>query len=130
MKKVLLAGVAALSVLSASAAQTTIVLPDAMLGSWCHDDHASTETQQIYFRTNECPDPFDNISVRRDGYDEVDSICKFETIEHSAKDVYLANTRCEALAEGDGHPTGFFYGGIKEFQIVDGLLFVTIIPAT
>jgi len=49
MKKTLLAGIAALSVLSASAAHATDQLPEAMLGRWCEASLRS-DIRTLYFR--------------------------------------------------------------------------------
>ena len=73
MKKLLLTGIAALSVHCASAAHAADQLPGYMLGRWCYSN-ASTKTQEVYFRPNlidpersTCSDLTDGIMlVRRD----------------------------------------------------------------
>jgi hypothetical protein len=94
MTKILLAGIAALSVLSASAAHT-VTLPKEMLGDWCYD-----EAHQEY-RHAKCEDD-SFVRVIKDGLITVEARCKFDKIEQAPTRnifVYLVHSICTGVGE-------------------------------
>jgi hypothetical protein len=64
-----LTGIAAL-LMATSAAHATVALPEAMLGDWCQDESKSIDNRAVYFRAKECPNPEEDITVRRATDDE------------------------------------------------------------
>ena len=109
--KILLAGIAALSVLSASAA--TIKLPDTITGFWCFLKGDEELIQQIYIR---CPDgPRIHID-QENGNDEEYGPCPFETIEQISANSLLIYERC---------PGG--RAGPVSYEIIDDKLVITIL---
>jgi hypothetical protein len=79
MKKLLPIGIAALSVLGASAAHADAQLPETMLGNWCLVVKASKPELEVYKRKtdsngNPGPCPEESIFVERRGYSEFAAI--------------------------------------------------------
>lgn len=133
MKKLILAGIAVLSLSSASATQPQrSTLPDTIIGNWCHHDNADMwikEHREIYTRSYNPEDCSDyHLVITQEGYGEMWDECVFNKIEQEARDTYLVHTRCEAQAEGEKVGIGIFWEENLEYQIVNGQLVVTTIP--
>ena len=135
MKKLLLTGIAALSVHCASAAHAADQLPGYMLGRWCYSN-ASTKTQEVYFRPNlidpersTCSDLTDGIMLSQEGYEDetasdTNSSCVFDKIEQKEEDIYLAHAHCTDVDADDQSD----FKGYEEFKLINGLLFKKRIP--
>ena len=140
--KLLLTGVAAL-LLATGTAHANDLLPESVLGRWCHDGNISNESEEVYFRPDHtggnsccCNDMTDGITIDQEGYSDnrpVDNPgdCLFDKIERRGRDAYLIHTRCKRLAGrrslaryGDQKGETYFPSA-AEFQIIKGLLFVT-----
>jgi hypothetical protein len=133
MKKILLAGVAALFLATGAAARLPPLpvtpwtgpsdpVPDGMLGEWCVNFEASDPNQQVYYRNRECTD---SIDLDPEGYIEVDGKCIFDRVQMINADTYWMHTRCEMLSEGDGHGLGkYYFQGVLEFQLLNRMLFI------
>jgi len=152
MKKIMLAGVAALSIASTAHAGDALVcgieqghckpliepphrvlLPKDILGRWCHTPFASTEDQVVYFRPSihdpersTCSDLTDGIYIDQKGYDDE------SPLDAPPSCVF---DKIEQKGEGertyvaqvhcttvDGSDREDFRGR-EEFQLINGLLF-------
>jgi hypothetical protein len=145
MRKVLLAGVAALSVLSTSAVHAdwntrfplpSVLLPQEMIGTWCLDEEANArmqtktgENDYYYAKRDKCSEREVALTIRPDGWDELWDNCPFTKVTKEADGVYLIYSRCEMLAEGDGHGLNNYFIVNQEFQIAqNGQLIVKLVP--
>ena len=117
-----LTGVAALSVLTASAvhAETKdarVVLPNTITGTWCwvEGGDEKNRNQQIFIRSapEDCHVSDGLVSIAQDGI-EGEGSCIFDKIEQTAPNAYLIYTYCDDDTNG---PT--------MFEIVDGKLVIT-----
>ena len=100
MKKVLLASVAALSVLTATAAahaetkEARVILPDTITGTWCwvEGGDEKNRNQQIFIRSapEDCHVSDGLVSIDRDGI-EGEGSCIFDKIEQTAPNRLLKN---------------------------------------
>ena len=140
--KLLLTGVAALLLATGYTAHANDLLPESVLGRWCHDGNISTESEEVYFRPDRthptccCNDFTDGITIDQEGYSDDSPIdnpgnCIFDKIERRDRDAYLIHTRCKRLAGrrslaryGDQRENTYFPSAAK-FQIIKGLLFVS-----
>jgi uncharacterized protein YraI len=130
MKKTLLAGIAALSVFYASAAQATdAVLPtaDPLIGEWCPATSGIWTSTDGYVRRIGSPrddaEPrkrgtchaSEVLRVRRDGYDGHEWGCDFSEVKRlSSKDGYSVGAECGG--------EGFYWNEKAELRIVDKML--------
>jgi len=99
MKKMLMAGVAALSIASAStAARADAALPPSMLGVWCNDldYHAGGESR--FYRGKCVGDAL--IIVSPDNYKSVTETCKRLSINRR-NDKYILRVRCRDIDAND-----------------------------
>jgi hypothetical protein len=145
MKKLLLSGIAVLFLATGAAHADwntrfplpRVPLPQEMIGTWCMDEEADVQTSRktgewhtsYYTRRNDCLEHETTLVVRSDGWDEVWDNCPFTKITKEANGVYLIYSRCEILAEGDGHGLGQFFIVNQEYQIADnGQLIVRQVP--
>jgi hypothetical protein len=119
MKKTLLAGAAALSVLSASAAHA-VTLPDTMTGEWCYLKGEANQSIYIRAPSGGCEDD-SMISIGQEGSKGLSS-CAFEKIEQEKTNVFLIYSRC---VDNTGGPNT---GGPSTFEIIDGKLVINEIP--
>jgi len=119
MYGLLLAGVAALSVLTARAEtkEARVILPDTITGTWCwvEGGDEKNRNQQIFIRSapEDCHVSDGLVSIDRDGI-EGEGSCIFDKIEQTAPNAYLIYTYCDDDTNG---PT--------MFEIVDGKLVIT-----
>jgi hypothetical protein len=123
MKKLSLAGVAALSVLTASAAahaetkEARVILPNTITGTWCwvEGGDEKNRNQQIFIRSapEDCHVSDGLVSIEQDGI-EGEGSCIFDKIEQTAPNAYLIYTYCDDDTNG---PT--------MFEIVNGKLVIT-----
>jgi hypothetical protein len=128
MRKVLLAGVAALSVLSASAAHAA-TLPDTITGTWCFLESFDLSPGQAIFNTHtrtfeDCPHvdgrgTLDGIIINQGGIEAEDSSCTFEKIEQIRPNSFLIYHRCTPDENSDTP------GGPETYEIIDGKLIIT-----
>jgi hypothetical protein len=126
MKKLLLAGVAALSLLNTAGAQATkhrVELSDVMLGTWCYAKYSSSDTESHYSRADDHRDEphvlahpdcanRDTLRLQKKSYTvgsrsgSVRNYCKFKKIEvikgskksteDAATDAYLVHANCRS----------------------------------
>jgi hypothetical protein len=133
MKKMLIAGIAALLMATPSPVHATERLPQKMLGVWCIKDE--TELMNTYVRKN-CKDP---LTIWADGYTEEDGECELDEITKVDTDVYLVHSYCkfpagtatrgEVTNEGGQSDTGNVRGGTsEEWQLMNGQLKITSVP--
>lgn len=146
--KLLLTGVAAL-LLATGTAHANDLLPESVLGRWCHDGNISNESKEVYFRRGTEPnwccrnDFTDGITIDQEGYsDDIASDnpgdCLFDKIERRGRDTYLIHTQCKRLAgrrslarywdQFETHSQSredTYFPSAAEFQIIKGLLFVS-----
>jgi hypothetical protein len=139
--KLLLTGVAVL-LLATGTAHANDLLPESVLGRWCHDGNISNESKEVYFRRGTEPnwccrnDFTDGITIDQEGYSDDSPIdnpgdCLFDKIERRGRDTYLIHTRCKRLAGRRSHARygdqreDTYFPSAAEFQIIKGLLFVT-----
>ena len=94
MKKMLLIGVAASSMMLATHAHADTALPNQMLGDWCY-----SKAQRGYVRQR-CGDN-SALVVRRDGFVTIDVKCRFDRVEPTANGVYLVRSTCTDGEEED-----------------------------
>jgi hypothetical protein len=129
MKKLLLTGIAALSVLTASAAQATVkrnttVLPDKFLGNWCvvSDDDPQ---QTILERTpEECDSGLGSMNIRQNSSTDFIDACEFNTIEQSGPEAYQIHATCENVV-GYGDREGSISHVFWEIKIIGEQLIIT-----
>jgi hypothetical protein len=143
-KTFILAGVAALSVLTASAAHAgwntrfalpSVPLPKEMLGNWCNNEEENFRIQKktgddatYYTKRDECLERETPLIVRPDGWNEVWDNCPFTNVTEETNGAYLIYSQCEILAEGDGHGLGRYFTVNMEYQIINGQLVVRSVP--
>jgi hypothetical protein len=124
IKRTLIAGVAALAVLHASAATAVErdlrvaparveALPETMLGGWC-----PSAIEGIYARSDKAKGDPNWVTVRRKDWDWVESGCTAKRIERITASSYLVLSRCE----GEGMPP-FSNSGM--FELLDDDLSIT-----
>jgi hypothetical protein len=113
-----------------------VELPDDALGNWCYAN-GTYDTRVVMIRDSRanqpknCSNPEEGMTINKDGYDEVESECKLGKIEQSSPNTFLAQTRCEAISEGDGTPNGHVYTQNLEIQTIDErLMIVRLLPET
>lgn len=111
--KLLLAGVAALSITSAAHAADAS-LPKQMIGNWCYD-----KAQQSYVRGT-CADDRALI-VRATGSVTVNVRCKFNKIERVTRTTYWAQGHCVESEELDDPGRPVFQNGV-EFELINNRL--------
>jgi hypothetical protein len=152
MKKMLLAGIAALSVLYASAAsaqEPKVELPDSMVGLWCYAKDISTDTEDHYLEPygddgdENCGDGiFDRIKIWKDddgssGY-SLDwflpgwhSHCTFERVEVISPTVALVHASCHSglgrdpITSKEVKPP---WTENLELRVIEGELVITELP--
>jgi hypothetical protein len=143
-QKLLLAGIAALFLATGTAHADSgtrfplpsVPLPQEMIGTWCMDeeanDQANRETGEnvsYYTKREECLELEITLTIRPDGWSEIWDNCPFTKITKEAGGVYLIYSRCEMLAEGDGHGLGKYFITNQEYQIAEnGQLIVRQVP--
>jgi hypothetical protein len=112
MRKVLLAGIAALSVLSASAAHADS-LPNKMLGRWCQDDVATQTGRRVYTR-GAC----DDLRVSQNNIVEyIEDGCDFKRTKRLSNGSYFVHAACGAAGGGIANED-------MVFQLVDKQLVI------
>jgi len=134
MRAKLLAGVAMLSLLYASASAAHAErLPKEMQGVWCLKEE--TELTDTYVRKG-CRDP---LTLWEDGYSEKDAVCVFDKIQRVDTDTYSVHVDCKyppesanrwEVANDGGHA---HYGNVRsrtseEWQLINGQLKITSVP--
>jgi|SRR5262245_29973459 len=115
MRKMLLIGVAASSMMLATHARADAALPNQMLGDWCY-----SKAQRGYVR-QKCADD-GALVVRRDGFVTIDVKCRFDRVEPRANGVYLVRSTCTDGEEEDDR--GPPYTESQEYRIVGKTLMV------
>jgi hypothetical protein len=111
MRKLLLAGVTVLSVLSASAAHAD-TLPNKMLGKWCQDEVATQNDRWVYTR-GDC----DHLRVNRNNMVQfIEDGCDFKKIKRLPNGSYFVHAKCGGEAIFDNED--------MVFQIVDKQLVI------
>ena len=115
MKKMLLIGVAASSMMLAIHAHADTALPNQMLGDWCY-----SKAQRGYVRQR-CGDN-SALVVRRDGFVTIDVKCRFDRVEPRANGVYLVRSTCTDGEEEDDR--GPPYTESQEYRIAGKTLMV------
>jgi hypothetical protein len=124
-RRLLLAGVAALSVLAALAAahaetkEARVILPDIITGTWCwvEGGDEKNRNQQIFIRSapEDCHVSDGLVSIAQDGIEgEGEGSCIFDKIEQTGPNAYLIYTYCDDDTNGPAM-----------FEIVDGKLVIT-----
>ena len=121
MKKILLASVAALSVLSASAVHATVKLPDTITGDWCILE--GDNERMVFYRA---PKDRDTclyhivVAIDQEGVDDGTSTgrCTFERIEQTRPNAFMVYTRCPVV--NTLRP--------NTWEIIDGKLVMSVIP--
>jgi hypothetical protein len=116
MKKLLLAGIAAL-LLATGAAHATERLPEAMLGNWCWIEGGDEQNwnQQIFARVppEGCHGGDSLIRIDQNGI-EGEGSCTFGKIEQTGPNAFLIYTYCDDDTNGS-----------TRFEIIDGKLVIT-----
>jgi hypothetical protein len=139
MKKFFLASVALLAICGQGHANwdtrfklPAVQLPAEMIGLWCMEDSENPHKVARYNRIEDeekCTGGNPPLHVRPDGWEEMWDNCPFTTIEKSPGG-YTIYSRCEMLAEGDGHGIGQYFTVHMEYRLEDGQLVVTELPET
>lgn len=119
--------------LATGTAHANDLLPESVLGRWCHDGNISNKSEEVevYFRPGTernrccCNDFTDGITIDQEGYSDDSPVdnpgdCLFDKIERRGRDTYLIHTRCKR--------EDTYFPSAAEFQIIKGLLFVTSVP--
>jgi hypothetical protein len=131
--------------LATGTAHANDLLPESVLGRWCHDGKISNESKEVYFRPGGCccNDMTDGITIDQEGYSDDSPVdnpgdCLFDKIERRGRDTYLIHTRCKRLAgrrslaryweQRWDQREDTYFPSAAEFQIIKGLLFVTWVP--
>jgi hypothetical protein len=154
VKKLFLAGIAALSMLSASEAQPTTKaeLPDSMVGLWCHAEDISTNNEDHYLEPYgadrddfDCSEKgaFDRIEIwKEDGSSGYrfnwflpgwHGVCTFEKIEVITPSVVLVHANCRSGLPSEhqskiGQCCAPPYTENLELRLIGGALIITELP--
>jgi hypothetical protein len=127
MKKLLLAGIAVLSVLSASAAHAD-KLPDTITGNWCYfeGDNPDPDGKMMIYTVHthkDCPSgAIDGIVITKDRIDGDDGFCTFEKIVRISANAFMIYHQCRDAE--DKEDSG---GGPRTYEIIDGKLVITFL---
>jgi hypothetical protein len=120
MKKLLLAGVAALF-LATGTAHATDKLPDTITGDWCFSEDPDPN-QRIYVRVppNGCSGTDDLVNFGQDGA-EGEVNCIFEEIKRTENNAFVVFSKCDFHSDigTAGHMT---------LEIINGKLVATMLP--
>ena len=135
--------------LATGTAHANDLLPESVLGGWCHDGSISNKSKEVYFRPSHpdhsccCNDMTDGITIDQEGYSDDSPVdnpgdCLFDKIERRGRDTYLIHTRCKRLAgrrslarywdQRWDQRDDTYFPSAAEFQIIKGLLFVRWVP--
>ena len=121
MKKLLLAGIAALSMLSASVAnagETKLPKTDPLIGTWCLKNEGKWTFASIYKRgTSQCK-RLDSLGILHDGYKFQESGCLCSELKQ-LRDGWLVVSECGG--------EGSYWNDKAEFRIVGGELHYRVI---
>jgi hypothetical protein len=135
---IFVAAIALAFVLSAAAMPAKAIehrnaLPEAMTGSWCHEND-STDNRDVFtlfdgpgehtLSTGEVVEvcPYHMLWLETECYSQSGELCDFEKIEETTPNVYLIHAHCRGQSGVEGS-----WNAIMEFEIIDGHLVITYI---